>query len=903
MPNVYSSFERYGFAAVWVLLLLLAPTVHAQEAVEPEGGTEPIVATDLLKLRQLGSVTVSPDGRLVVYTVQTIVPPVAEEEGVYEYRTHLFMASADGREEPRQLTYGDASASQPAWHPDGDRLAFVRNVQGRPQIFVLPLAGGEAYQLTDFEHGAHHPRWSPDGTRMLFSTSLKASDVAAQIGQSPRWPDERPGRTPGDAGTATPDPDGSLAQIRAWLDQNAAAGSPRVLTRLDLQGETDLEAELSFDHLYVLDLEAEDAEPTALTHGYYSFSDGVWMPEGDQVLFSGAVDLDEHPDRVLDRDLFVVNADGSGFRPFLDVEGYALFAPTVSPQGRMLAFMARPLDDPGYAQAELAVMDLRDRTEPTFLTLDFDRSPGAPRWSDDGWYLYFTAPSDGGFPMYRVPAYEPPPVAGADGVAADTLVADTVALDTATVDPLAADTVIADADADPVTGDADTLAVAGPGEPPAPGRAVERLSGFDSGIHSFDMGRASVFYVLTEPANPYELYAANIEFTQTRRLTEHNARWLAAKRLSVPEPHVLSRDTLAIPYWIMKPALFEEGRTYPLLVQMHGGPSAMWGPGEATMWFEFQFFASQGYGIVYSNPRGSGGYGYAFQRANYQDWGTGPAGDVLAVATEAARLPWVDPERQVLTGGSYAGYLTAWIVAHDDRFRAAVAQRGVYDLATFFGEGNAWRLVPWHFGGYPWEAEGLSPAEPEVQLLPAPEAVDTGGVAAIVLDSAVVSVEVDDIVDPDDLAAVEMADSVAVDAALDSIDAAAGADTTLAGVPAEEAQPVPADTLGEDLADEPAVEQLSVRELLVRNSPLSYVDQIETPLLIIHGDNDLRTGVTQSEMLYRSLKVLGRPVEYVRYPNASHELSRSGDPKHRMDRILRIYEFFERFLPSDARVD
>ena len=209
------------------------------------------------------------------------------------------------------------------------------------------------------------------------------------------------------------------------------------------------------------------------------------------------------------------------------------------------------------------------------------------------------------------------------------------------------------------------------------------------------------------------------------------------------------------------------------------------------MWHEFQLMAAKGYAVGFSNPRGSGGYGYAYKQANYQDWGDGPASDVLAALDDALRRQrWIDPQRQVVTGGSYAGYLTAWVVAQDPRFKAAVAQRGVYELSTFFGEGNAWRLVPSHFGGYPWE-EG---------------------------------------------------------------------------------------------------------PVLRNNSPLTHVSQIQTPLLIMHADNDLRTGVSQSEVLYRSLKVLGRPVEYVRYPRAGHDLSRSGHPKQRMDRLLRIYEFMERYV-------
>ena len=121
------------------------------------------------------------------------------------------------------------------------------------------------------------------------------------------------------------------------------------------------------------------------------------------------------------------------------------------------------------------------------------------------------------------------------------------------------------------------------------------------------------------------------------------------------------------------------------------------------MWLEFQLLCSWGYGVVYSNPRGSGGYGYSFQRANFQDWGDGPTGDVLAALDEIVKNDWADPDRLLVTGGSYAGYLTAYIVGHDHRFKAAVAQRGVYDIQTFFGEGNAWRLARWAMGGYPWE--------------------------------------------------------------------------------------------------------------------------------------------------------------------------------------------------------
>jgi dipeptidyl aminopeptidase/acylaminoacyl peptidase len=292
--------------------------------------------------------------------------------------------------------------------------------------------------------------------------------------------------------------------------------------------------------------------------------------------------------------------------------------------------------------------------------------------------------------------------------------------------------------------------------------------------------------------NPSELYTADAGLKTINRLSSFND-WVKEKKLTLPQKGSFVNDKgQTIEYWVMKPSFFEEGKKYPLLLQIHGGPAAMWGPGEPSMWHEYQYFASKGYGVVYSNPRGSGGYGASFVKANVNDWGKGPASDVLTALNKAVSEGWADTSKLLITGGSYAGYLTAWIIAHDKRFKAACSQRGVYDLKTFFGEGNAWRLVPRYFGGYPWEPQ--------------------------------------------------------------------------------------------------------VKEVLERESPINYVQNITTPYIIFHGDNDRRTGFVQSEMMYRSLKVLGRPVEYVRHPGATHELTRSGDNRQRIDQMLRTYEFFQRWI-------
>lgn len=765
-----------------VLLLFVAVPAAAQN------GDQPITVTDLFNIRQIGDVNVSPDGRYVLYTVRQAYQEGEGAEAKYGYRTHLWLADAAGREAPRPLTRGDQSASQPAWHPDGDRIAFVRVADGRSQVFILPLDGGEAWQLTRVPRGASQPTWSPDGSWLLFASSLREADVREAAETGAAWNDERPGRRPGDA-AETGNPDGSVAEVRAWLDANARDNNPRVLTRLNLQGENDLEPALSYRHLYVIE-PVEGAEARAVTRGWASYGGGVWMPNGRQVLVTGNPESTIHPDRERQSNLYLADVETGRLDLFLSREGYSLFGPQPSPDGAHVVFAQVDLDDPGFAQAELVLYATDGRSEPRVLTSDFDRSPGQVRWTPEGRFLYFTAPTDGGVPLYRVSPF------GARLADADTL---------AGSDSL----VVAEAEA------SDSLASEGP--------VIEQLTPITQGVGSYDVTRSTVFYVVTEVENPNELYRAGLRFDAPQRLTRHNAEWLATRRISRPEAYAYTTtDSLEIDYWVMAPTFARSGERYPLMLQIHGGPSAMWGPGEGSMWHEFQLMAARGYGIVYSNPRGSGGYGHAFQRANFQNWGAAPAADVLGAADRAARLPWADSDRQVVTGGSYAGYLTAWIVAHDHRFKAAVAQRGVYDLRTFFGEGNAWRLVPSHFGGYPWEDSVFV----------------ASGIEALTADSAA-------------------ADSAGLGA---------------------------------------VSERLTIPQLLARESPLTYVARIRTPLLIIHGDEDRRTGFVQSEMLYRSLKALDRPVELVRYPGGNHELSRSGHPKQRLDRLLRIYEFMERYV-------
>ena len=322
-------------------------------------------------------------------------------------------------------------------------------------------------------------------------------------------------------------------------------------------------------------------------------------------------------------------------------------------------------------------------------------------------------------------------------------------------------------------------------------KQVKQLTDNTTGILGFDLTDKGFIYSQTGIDNPSEIYIQSADSIRT--FTSLNTGWLASKHIVRPTKHTFTNAKgHKVDYWVMKPAEYESGKKYPLVLEIHGGPAAMWGTGEASMWHEFQYYAAKGMGVVYANPRGSGGYGTDFLAANVKDWGAGPTADVMKVLDLTIAEGWADTTQLAVTGGSYAGYLVSWIVGHTNRFKVACAQRGVYELSTFMGEGNAWRLVPNYFGGYPWEK--------------------------------------------------------------------------------------------------------STKAILDRESPYTYVQNIKTPLLIFHGENDLRTGVIQSEMLYKSLKVLGREVEYVRHPGGTHELTRSGNNRQRIDQMLRTYEFFARYL-------
>ncbi len=644
------------------------------------------------------------------------------------YRSDLWLAATNGTV-VRRLTWTEqARESQASFSPDGRHLAFVsqREDDEASQIYVLSLNQG----------GEARPvtRLETGAFNPVWSPDGRRIAFYSSI-------------EPAREEVADSAPPARPLSVREKLERNAANGDPHVITRLNFLALSSLRED-EWNQIFVVDARSDAAEPVQITAGPFGHSGLGWSPDSRLLLYSANPPKgDYHPDYEMDSDIMRIPAaahsmhdvlSGSEPPPLVLQPGMASranvarpghwsdFAPSYAPDGRRIAYMRRSLGEHMTAQNVELVMMDPDGSNKRCVSCALDRSVRDYEWAPDG-RLYFTVADGGGVPLYRTRA---------------------------------------------------------------DGTQPERVVDGPRGVLSFDVSAGKIAWVEMSPNDPSEVHVAESDGANPRRLTRLNDAFLADVHVQPYEEITYAApDGTDIQGWVIRPPGFVAG-THPLAVEMHGGPHAMWGPGELTMWHEYQMLAGAGYVVFLSNPRGSEGYGFEWKRAIHRDWGELPMGDVLAGADAVLARGWADPERQTITGGSYAGFLTVWIIGHTDRFRAAVAQRGVYHMFSWYGGSFTWRLYESEFGALPWE-------------------------------------------DP---------------------------------------------------------------MLAWESSPIAYVENITTPLLLIHAERDYTATIASAEMLYRSLKVLGKDVEFAWYPRASHELSRSGEPRQRIDRLLRILEYFDRHV-------
>jgi dipeptidyl aminopeptidase/acylaminoacyl peptidase len=218
---------------------------------------------------------------------------------------------------------------------------------------------------------------------------------------------------------------------------------------------------------------------------------------------------------------------------------------------------------------------------------------------------------------------------------------------------------------------------------------------------TFDASQSKMIYVATDLAHPTELYLANADGTNERKLTSFNDKLNAEVAWSDAEQFTYtSVGGLKIEGWMMKPYGYNPSKKYPLVLYIHGGPHSDYNEG----WFdEFQNLAGAGMWVLFTNPRGSSGTNTEFTFANRGDWGGKDYEDLMKAVDVVAKRPDVDSTRMGVTGGSYGGFMTAWITTKTNRFKAAQADRMISDWTSWYGASDAQGLTEGEFFGKPWE--------------------------------------------------------------------------------------------------------------------------------------------------------------------------------------------------------
>ncbi len=309
------------------------------------------------------------------------------------------------------------------------------------------------------------------------------------------------------------------------------------------------------------------------------------------------------------------------------------------------------------------------------------------------------------------------------------------------------------------------------------------LQGPGRAVTAFSAAASCTVFVAETPDTPGELFA--LQGARERQLSRINQPFLERYALAPISPEVrleTSDEKAEIAYWTLPPATPRPD--HALVLQVHGGPRTNYGYGFS---FEFQLLAAKGYTVVFGNPRGGSSYGYPFSNSISGRLGTIDADDVMQLAHHA-RSQHTDPNAPIhLTGGSYGGFMTNWLVTKTELFASAVTQRSITNWLSFYGTsdiGFSWIHI--ETGGTPWE------------------------------DS----------------------------------------------------------------------------DKLWNQSPMKYVADVTTPLLILHSEEDHRCPIEQAEQFFTALRVLGQDVSFIRFPEEGHDLSRSGRPDRRLQRLEAILEWF-----------
>jgi dipeptidyl aminopeptidase/acylaminoacyl peptidase len=569
-------------ARLFSILIVLSPTA----AFAQETPSDTLLTVEhYLDWEQVGDPRISPDGSRIVFTRRWV------DKLGDRWKSALWLMEADGA---RQRFLIEGSSAR--WSPDGTRIAYIAQADGKPQLFVRWMdAEGAVSQVTRLTEAPGDLAWSPDGKWLSFSMS-----------------------TPYDNGWKI-----SMPAAPAGAEWTPA---PRRVTNLHYRQDRAGFTRPMYTHLYVVP--AEGGTEREVTKGEFNvgarfdqLGGGVgfdWTPDSKSIVFDGY--LGENADyNYRNSDLHVVDVATGRLRKLTSRPG-DWTSPVVSPDGRTIALAGYDSTRKSYKTSELYMLDVASG-ELRLASGDLDRDVGNLIWARDGSGVYYTVGNEGTANLHFTPLR--------GGHRQVTTGEHMLAVNSIATNGTAAGV------------------LAGP---KAPGDIV-RLT-------------------LAKPADLRQLTAVNADVLAPIRLGDQEEIWYTSK------------DGTRVQGWIVKPPQFDAAKKYPLILEIHGGPHGMY---NVAFNYMYQNFAANGYVVLFTNPRGSTGYGTAFGNAIERRYPGVDYDDLMAGVDALLAQGYVDQARMYVGGCSGGGVLSSWVIGHTNRFAAAAVRCPVTNWLSFAG--------------------------------------------------------------------------------------------------------------------------------------------------------------------------------------------------------------------------